>query len=134
MDAARRFGRRVGAPLDGVLRRATAAGAADHLGGGLGEGRARARGRSQDCARGHRAGRDLDLLGVLLDTGRLVCGLRQKVGGELGVVLDPFFERTLDETDLLEQDAGIGGALVAVAAGGAGDERVDERGESGLDR
>src|SRR5213076_2598513 len=55
----------------------------------------------------------------------------REVGGQLLVVPHTAGQGLCDPVDLVEQDAGVGRALGAVAGRGAGDERVDVRGHAG---
>ena len=66
--------------------------------------------------------------GVLGDVGRDVAG--QQVGDQVGVLADPGVEGLGDPAQVLQQHAGVGRPLLAVAGGGPGDQRVDVVGDA----
>ena len=87
-------------------------------------------GRGDRLGRGEQGG---ELVGVER-LGLGVVGDRrpgQQVGGEVGVVGDAGGERLRHPVHLVQQHAGVGRALVTVAGGGAGDQRVDVRRQAG---
>ena len=58
----------------------------------------------------------------------------QQVGGQLGVGGQPLAQRLLDPVEVVQQDGGVGRALVAVAGGRARHQGVDVVGDAGLDQ
>ena len=56
---------------------------------------------------------------------------QRQVGGQLLVVHDATGHGLGDPVELVEQHAGVGRPLVAVAGGGPGDQRVDVRRDAG---
>ena len=58
----------------------------------------------------------------------------QQVGGQLGVGGQALAQRLLDPVEVVQQDGGVGRALVAVAGGRARHQGVDVVGDAGLDQ